>query len=169
MKKLTLFFAHGKESSPNGVKIQHLSKIASKYDIKLVSPDYSYTFDPDVRVEKLLSICNVPQNNLILVGSSMGGYVSAVASEKLKPIGMFLMAPAFCMQNYKQQEPVPYSKNVWIIHGFNDEIVPYENSVKYAEKFGCSLHLLNSEHTLNDSILRIGNLFDLFLNEIISA
>ena len=167
MNDLTLYFAHGKESGPNGYKIQHLSKIATKYNIKSVRPDYSYTFDPDVRVEKLLSIYNVPQNNLILVGSSMGGYVSAAASEKLKPVGMFLMAPAFYMQNYKQQEPVPYSENVWIIHGFNDEVVPYENSVKYAEKFGCSLYLLNSEHTLNDSIIRIGNLFDLFLNEII--
>ena len=164
----SIYFAHGKESGPKGIKIQYLSKIAEKYKIKTYSPNYSYTFDPDIRVENLLSICNVVPNKLILIGSSMGGYVSAVASSKLKPIGMFLMAPAFYMPGYKIEEPVPNSKNTWIVHGFKDSIVPYENSVKYAEKFDCYLHLINSEHTLNNSIERIGHLFELFLLETIN-
>ncbi len=168
MINFIIYFAHGKESGPNGLKIQYLSKISKKYKIEAVSPDYTYTHNPDERVEKLLKICDAPSDKLILVGSSMGGYVSAVASNKLNPAGMFLMAPAFYMQDYKIKEPVPHSKNTWIVHGFKDSIVPYENSVKYAEKFGCYLHLINSEHNLNDSIERIADLFELFLLETIN-
>ena len=133
MDNFTIYFAHGKESGPQGIKIKHLSKIADKYNINTISLDYSYTFDPDLRVEKLLSSCNIQNNRLILVGSSMGGYVSTVATKKLNPAGLFLMAPAFYMPNYKNQTPTPNSKIIWIVHGFNDDIVPFENSVKFGD------------------------------------
>jgi predicted esterase len=163
MSDFILYFAHGKESNPKSFKISRLSKLAALYGIKVYAPDYSFTFNADLRVEKLVSECSIKSKNLILVGSSMGGYVSAVASEKLKPVGMFLMSPAFYMEGYKYQEPKPYSNITWIIHGFRDEIVPYSHSVKYAEKYSCSLCLLDSKHNLNDSIDTIENLFELFL------
>ena len=50
--------------------------------------------DPNQRVEKLFELQPQASENLVLVGSSMGGYVSARASEKLKPQGLFLLAPA---------------------------------------------------------------------------
>jgi predicted esterase len=162
----TIYFAHGKESGPKGIKIIELSKIAERYGIEVISPDYTYTYDPDERVEKLLSVCNIKSENLILLGSSMGGYVSAVASKMLKPKAMFLMAPAFYIGDYKEQNPVPYTENLTIVHGFKDNIVPYENSVKFAAKHDATLHLINSGHTLNDSLDLLKKLFNIFLSDL---
>ena len=54
----------------------------------------------------MLQLELVPHERLILVGSSMGGYVSTVASVSLKPAGLFLMAPAFYMPIGREQNPI---------------------------------------------------------------
>ena len=90
----TVFFAHGKESGPWGSKIMALADLARKRGYRVESPDYSDLMDADKRVERLLGLCG--ENGAdVLVGSSMGGYVSTVASSVIKPKGLFLMAPAF--------------------------------------------------------------------------
>lgn len=167
MSNYTIYFAHGKESGPWGTKIVRLADIAKEYGVAVISPDYSDTFDPDVRVERLLSVCDISSEHLILVGSSMGGYVSTVASERLKPKGLFLMAPAFYIGDYQVQDPVPYSDTVDIIHGWNDDIVPCINSIKFAEKYKSNLHLIDSGHTLNDSLDQVCGIFKMFLGKIL--
>lgn len=166
MNGWTVYFAHGKESGPWGIKITKLAEMAKLRGVQVESPDYSDTFDPDERVERLLNLCNVDADRLILVGSSMGGYVSTVASEKLKPAGLFLMAPALYIDNYKVKSPTPQSGNVEIIHGWNDDVIPADNSIKFAQQHQCTLHLINEEHTLNASVDEICHLFDLFLHKV---
>jgi hypothetical protein len=56
----------------------------------VLSPNCSDQSDPDACVKWLLAM----GLRLVLVGSSMGGYVSTIASQSLKPAGLFLMAPA---------------------------------------------------------------------------
>ncbi len=102
-----VYFAHGKESGPWGIKIIALAKIARKKRFAVESPDYSFTMDPEERVKKLFSLNPRAQRDLVLVGSSMGGYISTVASKKLKPSGLFLLAPAF----YIIEKRVPATKS----------------------------------------------------------
>ena len=80
MQTLVLF-AHGKESGPWGSKIQHLAAIARRLGAQVVSPDYGDLPDPDARVARLLALPLPAHERLVLVGSSMGGYVSTVASQ----------------------------------------------------------------------------------------
>ena len=89
MQALVLF-AHGKESGPWGSKIRHLAQISERIGARVLSPDYSTMQNPEQRVQHLLSLKLPPYSQLILVGSSMGGYVSTVASSTLKPDGLFL-------------------------------------------------------------------------------
>src|SRR5690554_5830317 len=100
-------FAHGKESGPWGTKITRLARIAEKAGWQVMSPDFTDSTDPEARVEKLLTTLATPPRPLLLVGSSMGGYVVTVASEILRPAGLFLMAPAFYLPGYLRQEPQP--------------------------------------------------------------
>ena len=96
MKPLVVF-SHGKESGPLGSKITFLAGIAKQFGTKRMSPDYGGIASPDDRVAHLLDIPEIaatPSTDLILVGSSMGGYVSCVASQSLHPAGLFLLAPA---------------------------------------------------------------------------
>lgn len=162
-----VFFAHGKESGPWGRKIQALAAVAKLQGFAVTSPDYSFTFDPARRVEHLLSLQPTAQI-LVLVGSSMGGYVSAHASRRLHPQGLFLLAPAVYMPGY-EADPAPSAERIEIVHGWRDEIVPVGNALRLAERCRATLHLLDAEHTLNEQIPYLQQLFELFLHSVCAA
>jgi alpha/beta superfamily hydrolase len=120
--------------------------------------------DADARVAKLLASDARAASPLVLAGSSMGSYVAAVASTKLQPKGLFLLAPAFYLPNYFPiSEPAPHADFVTLIHGWNDDVIPFENSVRYASKFKATLHLVDSDHRLSSQLPLIERLFDGFL------
>lgn len=150
-------FAHGKESGPWGTKITHLAGIARDAGYDVISPDYSHSHDPKVRVQQLLSLAPKARR-LVLAGSSMGGYVSAMACAALKPQALFLMAPALYFPGWDEEpEDIPVACTV--VHGWNDEIVPVERGMRFARKNHASLHLLDSGHTLNDQLPMLSLLF----------
>ena len=51
-----------------------------------------------------------------------------------------------------------------IIHGWSDDIIPVEHSIKYAEQTQCTLHLIDGDHRLNSSLHQVIELFNVFLN-----
>ena len=168
MKKNVVWFAHGKESSPRSIKIKRLSKVARSKGFEIESPDYSKIQDPDERVRKLLTLNSSSQDNLVLVGSSMGGYVSTVASEILKPKGLFLLAPAFYLQGYENRNPIPRADFTIAIHGWNDEIIPVENVIRFASQHKIHLYILDSDHRLITALPVIEKIFSLFLDQVMS-
>jgi alpha-beta hydrolase superfamily lysophospholipase len=103
-KTAAVFFSHGQESGPWGTKISRLAPIGSGMGFAVESVDYRGITDPDQRVEKLLASGAEKNEILVLVGSSMGGYVATVASERLRPAGLFLMAPAFHLDGFGIRE-----------------------------------------------------------------
>ena len=158
-----VLFAHGKESGPWGSKIRHLASIAERQGAQVLSPDYSDLTDPDARVARLLALPLPPHDRLILVGSSMGGYVSTVASQTLRPAGLFLMAPAFYMPGYGEQHPVPGCDRVCVVFGWQDEVIPVEHGVRFAQHHRATLHILDADHRLNVVLPELGVLFETFL------
>jgi pimeloyl-ACP methyl ester carboxylesterase len=163
-----VIFAHGKESGPWGSKIQHLAQIARRHGAEVISPDYSQFGDPDDRVRHLSQMTIVPHDGLILVGSSMGGYVSTIVSQTLKPVGLFLMAPAFYLDGYSNQAPTSGAAQTMIVTGWRDEVIPAEHSIRFAQQHRAVLHLLDSDHRLNDVLPQVGELFDMFLGQVLS-
>ncbi|MGK5092951.1 alpha/beta hydrolase [Deltaproteobacteria bacterium TL4] len=162
-----VYFTHGKESGPWGTKIQYLADIAQKKGFAVESPDYSGMRDPRERVEKLLSLKPEASEYLVLMGSSMGAWVTLMASKRLNPQGLFLLAPAvYIGEGYSHQAPEPYGKVIDIIHGWHDAVVPVENVIRYAREHQVRLHLLDSEHRLTDQMSVLGKLFALFLDDV---
>ncbi len=160
-------FAHGKESGPWGIKIKYLAEVARKRRFDVMSPDYSRTFDPHERVQMLLR--DPPRSRqLVLVGSSMGGYVSAMACKQLRPAALFLMAPALYFKNW-DEEPEGVPQCCCVIHGRRDDIVPVERAERFAARNGAELHLLHSGHTLNDQLPVLGFLLDRMLASLSDA
>ena len=86
---MKVYFSHGKESGPWGTKIKRLAAIAGEHGCEVDSIDYTDTYDPDLRVERLVSILKDEKEKCILVGSSMGGYVSLMASGEVEPHAVF--------------------------------------------------------------------------------
>jgi alpha/beta superfamily hydrolase len=159
----TVYFAHGQESGPWGTKIQTLAQIAQAHGLQVESPNYAGMNDPDARVQKLLDLQPADPSGLILVGSSMGAYVATVASQTLKPAGLFLMAPAFYRPGYAHQNPTPHASLTVIVQGLQDTVIPPETSLRFAREHQTELHLIHGDHRLNDQILTIASLFEDFL------
>ncbi len=162
----TVVFNHGKESGPWGDKITRLAEAARAKGFAVESIDYTGMMDPSARVKKLLDFDAAHARPLVLVGSSMGSYVATVASASLRPRGLFLLAPAFYLPDFPIQEPVPHADVVALIHGWNDELIPFENSVRYARKFKAALHLVDSNHQLTSQLPLIAALFEGFLDRL---
>lgn len=160
-------FAHGKESGPWGLKITRLSEIAKRRGCTVVSPDYSHTPDPRARVRQLLDLRPQAQP-LVLVGSSMGGYVSAMACAQLRPQGLFLMAPALYFPGW-DEEPEGVPALCSVVHGWHDDIVPVERALRFAQRHRAELHVLDAEHTLNARIDTVAALFDDFLARVLAT
>ena len=133
------------------------------------SVDYRGLDDPEARVEKLVAAATGIRGPVILVGSSLGGHVSAAAAARVKPLGLFLLAPAFYMPGFESYTPQDTACPTVIVHGWRDDIVPVENSVRWAREHRAALHVLDSDHRLEDRIEAICALLKLFLAELASS
>lgn len=151
-------FAHGMESGPWGTKITQLAKTARAEGFDVLSPDYSDTRDARVRVARLLEIAPRASQTLVLAGSSMGGYVAAMACAGLRPQALFLMAPALYFPGF-DEEPEHIPPLCEVVHGWDDEIVPVDRALRFAQVQRARLHLLDSGHTLTDRMPAIDLLF----------
>ncbi len=152
-------FSHGKETGPKGRKITCLSTIAEELGFRVMSLDYQDLPDPDARVKRLLETDLGDCSSLVLAGSSMGGYVAAVAAKSLRPSGLFLMAPAFYLPGYRVQRPRARARRTMVVAGWNDEVVPVDSSIRFARETRAELHLFDSDHVLSDILPEVGQLF----------
>jgi alpha/beta superfamily hydrolase len=162
----TVVFSHGKESGPWGSKITAMAAEVRALGWAVESVDYRGLDDPATRVRKLIGCAADLAGPVVLVGSSMGGHVSAAAASVLKPGGLFLLAPAFYMAGYEEYTPQDVACPTAIVHGWHDDIVPVENSIRWAREHRCALHLLNSNHRLEDQIDAICMLLRAFLTAL---
>ena len=140
-----------------------MADVAKARGYMVESPDYRGIDNPEERVKHLLKIASKIQGPFILVGSSMGGYVSLRASRKLPTLGLFLMAPAVGIPGYKMSSPVPGCKRVTVVHAWQDEVIPVHNVIDFAEHHKAELHLVNSDHRLSGQIPMLTQLFDRYI------
>jgi pimeloyl-ACP methyl ester carboxylesterase len=159
-------FSHGKESGPWGSKITAMAAEVRALGWAVESVDYRGLDDPSTRVRKLLGVAAELAAPQVLVGSSMGGYVAAAAASVLRPRGLFLLAPAFYMAGYEEYTPQDVACPTAIVHGWHDVIVPVENSIRWAREHRAALHLLDSDHRLEDQIGAICLLLRAFLTAL---
>ncbi|MBQ4827965.1 alpha/beta fold hydrolase [Alteromonas sp. MMG017] len=154
----TVIFSHGKESGPWGSKITTLSNVASDVGFNVISVDYQDLPSPEDRITRLVDTVEEQGDEVILVGSSMGGYVSLVAAERVSARGLFLLAPALYMPNYEVQE-YNYTGKTSVIHGWNDDVIPVAHSIDYAKLRNSQLLLLEDGHRLSKSMFAISPFF----------
>lgn len=159
-------FSHGQESGPWGTKIRALADVAREAGWSVESLDYQGMADPQARVAKLLEYCHGRSGAIALAGSSMGGYVAAAVAAQLPVRGLFLLAPAFYVPGYEQYVPAPPSCPATIVHGWRDDVVPWESSVRFAARSRIRLLLLNGDHRLTANLPEIAAIFRQFLDEI---
>ncbi|MFK8052103.1 MAG: alpha/beta hydrolase [Woeseiaceae bacterium] len=163
-------FSHGLESGPWGSKITAMAEIADSRCARVISVDYQGERDPGNRVRKLQSVLrDEPYEKLILVGSSMGGHVATAAAIDQAVDGVFVLAPAFHMPGYEAITPAKPDCPMEIVHGWHDDVVPVENSIRFAREHNVTLHLVNSDHRLGDAIDTINQLLAIFIDNCLKG
>lgn len=163
-----VYFSHGQESGPWGSKIKSMAATVKKLGCRAESVDYRGIAVPTDRVKKLIEECSGVQEPLVLVGSSMGGHVATAAAAQVGAIGVFVLAPAYYMPGYESLTPPPPEVPLSIVHGWNDDVVPVDNSIRFARKCNASLHILDGDHRLTANIGDINHLLTRFIETLVA-
>ena len=158
-----IVFSHGKDSEPWGRKIQVLAAVARIEGYLTDSLDYRGIESPTARAEKLVDHCKNLTGNLVLVGSSLGGHVTVAAAASLPVQGVFLMAPALYMPGLPPLKMPALKCPTTIVHGWGDEVVPVQDSVRFAREHSATLHVIEGDHRLHTQIPFLKYLFEYFL------
>lgn len=164
-----LILSHGLESGPEATKVAALAKIAEPLGFRSVRPDYR---DLDVhrdvgrideRIARLKS--HAPADApVVLAGSSMGAFSSALASTGLNCIGLFLIALPVAIPGYArtfEAARVPTA----LMHGWEDELCPVDAAIAFARGRGDAITLLHDDHRLSNHVDFIAEQFRLFLGQ----
>ena len=159
-------FAHGQESGPWGTKIRSLAEVARKRGWTAESVDFQGMDDPGERISRLLMYCRDFGRPLALAGSSMGGYVATAVAAQIPVRGLFMLAPAFHVPGYADRVPETPACPITIVHGWRDDMVPWQGSLRYASSSRARLILVDGDHRLTANLAEIAAFFQTFLDEL---
>ena len=162
----TVIFSHGQESGPWGTKIRAMAEVAESLGCKVLSIDYQGIADPTERVQKLVAEARDLDDKIILVGSSMGGHVATAAAEDLGAAGLFVLAPAYFIEEFEALTPAAPKIPICIVHGWRDDIVPVENSIRFARECRATLYVLDGDHRLTANIEEINDHLKKFIEKL---
>ena len=161
-----VYFSHGQESGPWGTKIRAMADTVRALGCRAESVDYRGIADPAERAAKLVAECEGLNEPLVLVGSSMGGYVATAAAPEINAAGVFVLAPAFYLEDYGVPVPKVPQMPLEIVHGWRDAVVPVEQSIRFAQECRATLHLLDGDHRLTENIDEINYYLARFIRRI---
>jgi alpha/beta superfamily hydrolase len=163
----TVCFSHGQESGPWGTKIRAMAEAVRELGCEAHSVDYQGIAEPGDRVARLVEECGDLSAPLVLVGSSMGGYVATAAAPTLQAAGLFVLAPAYGVPGWPALPARDASIPHWIVHGWSDDVVPVDNSIQYAREHNATLHIVDGDHRLTANIDEIIGLLEQFIKNVV--
>jgi len=167
----TIILSHGLESGPDATKVTALAAVARRLGYTEIRPDYldlDRLRDPariDERTARLLANVPADRGPLVLAGSSMGAFCSALASLDVECAGLFLLAPPVVIDGYLRPldaADVPLA----IVHGWDDELIDADAVIAFARARRATLHLVPDSHRLSDHVALSAHWFEQFLRRL---
>ena len=151
--------SHGFESGPDATKVTALAEAAERLGWTTERPDYtdldartevSRVGDVPARLQRLVGLAADAASRggpVVLGGSSLGAYVSAIASLQVPTRALFLMVPPLGMGPMPALDaaPVPLS----VVHAWHDELIPAAGVIEWARARSARLLLLDDSHRLS--------------------
>lgn len=167
--------SHGFESGPDATKVTALAEVAERFGWTHERPDYtdldakreiSELGDVPGRLQRLreLAAKAAARGPLVLAGSSLGAYISGRVSLELPVAGVFLMAPALKMGPLPGLDvaDVPLS----VLHGWDDELIPAAEVVRWAQPRKARLLLVDDSHRLSNHVEASADAFAALLSRL---
>jgi predicted alpha/beta-hydrolase family hydrolase len=162
-----LVLSHGLESGPDATKVSALARIAAPLGYDSVRPDYR-DLDAGRDVQRIDErIARLKQNAagrgpVILAGSSMGAFTSALASLEVDCVGLFLIALPVTIPGYAREFKVATVPTV-LVHGWDDELCPVDDAIAFARARGDAITLVRDDHRLSAHVDFVAEQFRQFL------
>ncbi len=157
-----VILSHGMESGPNATKVTRLAQVAQALGFSCERVDDQGIVDPLQRLDRLLPKIDAAPRPLILVGSSLGAYVSGLASLQRDIDGLFLLAPPVRLPGIAPDLELR-ATHIAIVHGWHDELIGPDEVYALARSSAADLKLYDADHRLTDVIDAIDADFERFL------
>jgi predicted alpha/beta-hydrolase family hydrolase len=168
----TIILSHGSDASPDATKVSALAALAASLGWRTQRPDYreddrrGHAASVHARLERLrgaIVACDTPP---LLVGSSMGAFVSALASLAHPVAGLFLLATPRAIPGVDTALELRQGVPTLLIHGWRDELCPQADVYAFAGRRRLPLLVLDDDHRLSASLGVIERQFGLFLGQL---
>lgn len=167
-----VILSHGSDSGPEATKVSALARVAESLGWTTSKPDYreedalGYAGAVPPRIARLVEAMRGAPRPLVLAGSSMGAFVSGLASLRAPCDGLFLVAlPTMipeCAQPFDMAADVP----AMLVHGYEDTLCPVLAAQAFARMRGMPALLLPDDHRLAMHVPEIERQFRGFLESV---
>jgi predicted alpha/beta-hydrolase family hydrolase len=164
-----VILSHGSDSGPDATKVSALARVAGSLGWSTSNPDYreddrlGHAGSVPPRVARLLVAMHDAPRPLVLAGSSMGAFVSGLASLRAPCDALFLVALPIdipgCPERFDAARGVPGM----LVHGWRDELCPVDTAAGFARSRGMPALLLDDDHRLAGQVAMLERQFALFL------
>lgn len=165
-----VILSHGSDSGPEGTKVMALAAVATVCGWRASRADYrdldarGMVACIDPRIARLRHKMR-PGERTVLAGSSMGAFVSGLASIEMSIAGLFLIALPLEIPGYEKPFDAARVPTA-VVHGWNDELCPASEVVLFARQRRTTLLMLPDTHRLAEHVDLIAEHFRLFLATI---
>ena len=151
--------SHGFESGPDATKVTALAEVATRLGWTSERPDYtdldaclavSNVGDVPARLQRLLDLAGravARGGPVVLAGSSLGAYISAIASLQVPTRALFLMVPPLRMGPMPALDAAAVPTSV--VHAWHDELIPAAGVIEWSRLRSARLLLVDDSHRLS--------------------
>ncbi len=167
-----IILSHGLNSAPDATKISVLAAQAEAQGWQTQRPDYR---DDDARghdgcvaprISRLRATIEALPVPPLLVGSSMGAFVSGLASLDVPVLGLLLLATPTVIPGYARAFDLRYGVPTTLIHGWRDDICLPSGLQAFAAQRKLPLLMLDDDHRLGGSMHEISAQFQHLLDRL---
>lgn len=163
----------GLTTGPDGTKVTALAAVAESLGWSTHRPDFrcddidpvTYALCIEPRLRRLKAAIAAAPCLPVLMGTSIGAYVCALAASQVPVAGLFLLAMPTRIPGCNHTLE-PKSVSSLLVHGYDDDICPVDEALAFARCHGMSSLLLKQDHFFEGSLDVLCVHFTAFLNTL---
>ena len=170
-----IILSHGSDSGPDATKVSALAALAESLGWRTQRPDYrtddarGHAGSVAPRVARLRATIEALDAPPLLVGSSMGAFVSGLASLDVPVAGLLLLAAPSAIPGYPRAFDLRREVPTMLVHGWRDEVCPLAGVHAFAAQRRLPLLVLDDDHRLGASMGMIAAQFLQMLDRLAAA
>jgi len=167
-----IILSHGSDSSPDATKVSVLAALAESLGWSTQRPDYSHddarghAGSVAPRIARLRATIESTTTPPLLVGSSMGAFVSGLVSLEVPVAGLLLLATPSEIPGYSRAFDMQQGLPTRLIHGWRDGVCPPAGIHAYCARHRLPLQMLDDDHRLGSSMEMIAAQFRQLLDQL---